>query len=239
MSDEKLDLSAYEADVIEHVLVGRARARMLEDVRDGKPWNADLERGELELGATTYRAQILGTFSMQSGTFLWAWANPGSDGWTNSLTVANALRARGAQPGQAVFAEASIAAGWVNPNELAYVSGELAGGHPVFVGGYDGGAAFLLLTSLRLDVQQLPLAYFPGILLDLPSVTMGDPRRLSPPAETPDRRTRCTRRFAERLGFAVTETPSSMSGTRSDGGFVVRYDGHGRIAEVSLTANGT
>jgi hypothetical protein len=30
-----------------------------------------------------------------------------------------------------------------------------------------------------------------------------------------------------------------MSGTRSDGGFVVRYDGHGRIAEVSLTANGT
>ncbi len=226
MSDAKLDVSAYEADVIEHVLVGRARARMLEDVRDGKPWNADLERGELELGATMYRAQILGTFSMKSGTFLWAWANPGSDGWTNSLTVANALRARGAQPGQAVFAEASIAAGWVNPNELAFVSGELAGGHPVFVGGYDGGAAFLLLTSLRLDVQQLPLAYFPGILLDLPSVTMGDPRR-------------CTRRFAERLGFAVTETPSSMSGTRSDGGFRVSYDGHGRIAEVSLTANGT
>ena len=141
MSDEELDVSAYEADVIEHVLVGRARARMLEDVRDGKPWNADLERGELKLGATTFRAQILGTFSLQSGTFLWAWANPGSDGWTNALTVANALRARGAQPGQAVFAEASIAAGWVNPNELAYVSGELAGGHPVFVGGYDGGAA--------------------------------------------------------------------------------------------------
>jgi|GEM_PF-6465512 len=225
MSDAKLDVSAYEADVIEHVLVGRARARMLEDLRDGTPWNADLERGELELGATVYRAQILGTFSLESGTFLWAWANPGSDGWTNSLTVANGLRARGAQPGQAVFAEASIAAGWVNPNELAYVSGELAGGHPVFVGGYDGGAAFLLLTSLRLDVQQLPLAYLPGILADLPSVTTGDPRR-------------CTRRFAERLGFAVAETPSSTSATRTDGGFRVSYDGYGRIAEVSLTTTG-
>jgi hypothetical protein len=225
MSDPALDLSAYEADVIEHVLVGRARARMLEDVRAENPWNVNLERGELEIGDATYRCQILGTFAHESATFLWAWANPGSNGWTGSLAIANELRARGAQPGQAVYAEPEIAAGWVNPNELAYVSGELSGGHPVFVGSYDGGAAFLLVTSLRLDFRELSIAYVPGILLGVPSVTMGDPRA-------------CTRRFAERLGFTVTETPSSMSGTRSDGGFLARWDGEGRLAEVSLTASG-
>jgi len=225
MTDQGPDLSAYEADVIEHVLVGRARARMLEDVRARKPWDANLERGELEIGDATYRCQILGTFSQQSETFLWAWANPGSGGWAGSLSIANDLRARGAQPGQAVYAEPKIATAWVNPNELAYVSGELSGGHPVFVGSYDGGAAFLLVTSLRLDFQQLSIAYLPGILLGIPSVTMGNPRL-------------CMRRFAERLGFLVTETPSSMSGTRSDGGFLARYDGEGRLAEVSLTANG-
>lgn len=226
MSDEELDLSAYEADVVEHVLAGRARARMLEELREGKPWNVDLERGELRLGDTTFRAQVLGTFSQQSETFLWAWANPGSDKWTSSLTIANAMRGRAAQPGQAVYAEAKVASGWVNPNELAYVCGELSGGYPVFVGGYDGGAAFMLLTSLRLDFQQLSLAYVPGILLDLPSFTMGNPRL-------------CARRFAERLGLAVTESHSSMTGTRSDGAILVDYDSEDRIVGASLTAKGT
>ncbi len=226
MTDPNLDLSAYEIDVVEHLLVGRARARMLEEIREGKPWNVALDRGELTIGGAAYQVQILGTYSEQSNTFLWAWANPGSAGWTPSLTVANALRTRAEEPGQAVYAEPKVAADWVNPRELALVAGEVSGGHPVFVGGYDGGAAFLLVTSLRLDFKKLELTYLPGIVLDLPSLTVADPRL-------------CTFSFLERLGFEVDETESSLVATRADGRVRVDYDDQGRAVEVAMTAAGT
>lgn len=224
MSDE-LDLSAYENDVVEHVLMGRARARMLEDLRDEKPWNVDLTLGKLVLGEDAFRAQILGTFSNSSATFLWAWANSGNAEWGASLEIANSLRQRGERPGNAVFQETSIAAGWVNPNELAYVSGELAGGHPVFVGAYDGGAALLLLTSARLDVADLPLAYLPGILSGFGSFANADPRP-------------CVRRFVERLGFSVDPGDRSLTATRGADTVTVSFDSEGRVAKVSLQAQG-
>jgi hypothetical protein len=223
MSDDDLDLSAYDADVVEHVLVGRARARMLEDVRQGKPWNLDLARGELAIGDTRHKAQILGTFAKQSGTFMWAWANPGSKGWRPSLEIATSLRTRGNTPGYAVLRRPQIASGWVNPNELAFVSGELAGGHPVFVGSYDGGAAFLLVTTLRLEPSALSPAYIPGLLLDLPQITTADPKA-------------CIRRFAERLGYAVEDGPEEIRAARAGSGFQVTFDDQGRIAEVNVTA---
>ncbi|WP_394838658.1 hypothetical protein LVJ94_17350 [Pendulispora rubella] len=218
--DINSSLSDYKANVVEHVLAGRARARMLEDLRDGKPWTADLERGELQLGSTTFRVEILGTFSFKTKTFLWAWANPGAMAWSASLGSANALRAWGKQFGQAVFAETEILADRVNPNELAYVSAELVGGYPVFVGSYDGGAAFMLLKDLRLELEQLPLAYLQGIILDLPAFTHADPRE-------------CIRSFLRRLGFALVETSSAMKVTRSDANFVIEYDEQGRIAKIS------
>jgi hypothetical protein len=221
-----IDMGAYQADVIEHVLVGRARARMLEDVRAKKAWNVDLATGELTIGDAKHKAQILGTFANESSTFLWAWANPGAPGWTASLEVVKTLQQKGAQPGYAVLGLAELSADLVNPNEIAFVAAELAGGHPVFVGQYGGGAAFLLVTSLKMDIQRLPVAYIPGILLDLPTITTADQQR-------------CVRRFAERLGFAVfNEGVSILNGTRSDGGFSVVFDDQHRIVEVSLLAKG-
>ncbi len=223
MSDPSL--AAFDAAVVEHLLVARARSRMLEDVRANRPWNVDLGTGELTLGGDRHSAQILGTFARESQTFLWAWGNPGAAEWGPSLGLVNALRILAeSTPGLACFGERIVPAARVNPNELGLVAAELSGRHPLFVGGYDGGAAFLMVTSLKLRFEELPIAYLPGIFVDLPTISTTAPPRA------------CIRRFLERSGFALSESAAVVGGQRSDGDVVVRFDELGRIAKVDLTA---
>jgi hypothetical protein len=190
---------------------------------EGKAWRWNAEATELILGDAAFSAQLLGTYSRQSETFLWAWANPDCTTWTASLEIARKLRVRGVQPGYSVFREPKISPLWVNPHELAYVSGELSGGHTVFVGDYDGGAALLLITSVQVEFQKIPLAYIPGILLDHASYSLCSPRLSA-------------RRFAERMGFETRETADCLVATRPDCEFAAKLDETGRITSVSFDA---
>ena len=218
MSD--LDLRAYDADVVEHVLMGRARSRLFEKVSDDRAWSVDLGTGSLRIGDQAFAAQILGTWSSASQAFLWAWANPGKAEWGPSLRIADQLHARGAQPGQAVYQEAKTTDAWVPNLELAYVAGELSGGHPVFLARHELGYAVLLVTDAQIDASTISLAYLPGVLLDLRTMSFGHA-----PA--------CARRFLERLGFGVQDGPNGLRGSRDGHTIDVEFE-EGGIRSVSL-----
>lgn len=210
--------STFSSLVHQHLLVARARARMLEDLRADKSWGADLVAASVSIGEDVYAAQLLGTFSLSSHTFLWGWANPGAAPWSRALTLATSLKARGGP-----FGEAKLHANDVNPNELGAVAGELAGGFPLFVGTYDGGAAFLVLTGLTLSLERFSLAYLPGVILDLPVLT-AEPAR---PCVTP---------LLTALGFTLTEdTPKRLCATRGPATFRLEFDPEGRPGTLELT----
>jgi hypothetical protein len=221
-----VDLSGYRESVVEHVLIGRARARLLEDVRAGKPWQAFLDRGVMQIGNDTFIATLLGTYSAEEQTFLWSWANPSAEAWKQSIFPLRMIRwFKKKYPGHDLFDEPCIPASVVNPNELAYVTSEMNAQNPVFGGSHDGGAAFFCvpIREIRNElVQRFPLAYIPGVLADLPAITTADPRR-------------CTRRFLDRLGFAVHDDRSSLHATRHDGQVTVAFDAAGRIARATVT----
>ncbi len=217
------DLTAYHADVTEHALMGAARSRLLEDVRGEDGWEVALDEGTLRIGERTYRTQILGTFSASARTFMWAWGNPGAADWGPSTAAALALKGRASAD---VFGARVVAEDLVDARELAFVAGELAGGHPVFLGGYDGGCAMLLVTDLPLDPASLPIVYVPGLLGDLATYVRVPPLP-------------CIRRFAQRTGFAVEEpTARKLIARRKDGTFEVELDRKGRIEGVELVAGG-
>lgn len=225
-SDDDLDLSAFEADVAAHLLAGRARARMVEDLRGDQPWSVDLTEGVLTIGEARHRAQILGTYSFEQNTFMWAWANPGAAGWGASLQLAEQLKARGDQPGQAVYAQRVVSAQWVGPDELVYVAAEIGGHHPVFVGSYDGGQAYLAITDLTVDLSTFPLVYVPGVITDgLSTSFAGAPACIAP--------------FFAQLGLNTSisyESGTTLVGERGGGRVTVRFDELGRVAEVTVTA---
>jgi hypothetical protein len=209
--------STFAALVQRHLLVARARARTLEDLRADKAWSADLVAGTVSIGADAHEAQLLGTFSLSSHTFLWGWANPGAAQWSRALTLASSLKGRGGP-----FAEAKLHASEVNPNELAAVAGELAGGFPVFVGTYDGGAAFLVLTGLPMPLERFSLAYLPGVILDVPVLT-------TQPARA------CIEPLLGALGFTVTGNDASrLLARRGATTFRLEFDAEGRPGTLEL-----
>jgi hypothetical protein len=197
---------------------------MFRAVHDSEAWSVDLEQGQLEIGGRTFGAQLLGTHAQGSDTFLWSWANPGATGWSRDVVeAATMVRARSARPGNAVFREAKIAAGWVNPYELTWVTGELAGGLPIFAGTHAGTTAFVAVSGgvKRLDPERLPGVFLPGVILDLQTFIAADPRT-------------CVRVFAKRLGFEVEEDASALRGRRADCAFTTTFDAQGRPARVEI-----
>jgi len=221
MEDSDLDLSKFEADMVNYYLAGAARARLFQDSVAGRPWKVDLAKGELELGNKKFTVQVLGTYA--ENYFLWSWKNPDAKDWTKSLTLANKLHSKGKKPGYAVFREGKVSPKWVTPEEIAYVAGEISGRFPAYFAPQGEVAVVLLITSASVDIEKLPVVYISGLILDLPP-TMPNPRS-------------AIGIFAEGLGFTVDEKEESLTANREDASFTVTFNKEGQVNEVSLEAS--
>jgi hypothetical protein len=219
------NFTPYMRDIVEHLLFGLTRARMFDEAVAGKPWNADLTKGAVEIGQRIFEAQILGTFAPGSRSFLWAWANPGNAKWSASLFAANEAKKRGQLPGYAMFGEREIFETRANPREIATVTGELTGGHPVYAPLANGTTIFFLIAA-PLDPRAVPTPFLPGILLDFQSLVSAH-------------REACVARFFERLGFQTARSAAETVGVRADGTRIhVAWDAQERITNVSLRTAG-
>ena len=109
----------------------------LMDVLDaGGSWNVDLNMGELYFdGETGIAIQAIGSFSYESESWLWAWANEASALPEKVLGDAQRLREYGEQHGIAWLLEASFAATTQQLHEIAAAA----------VGIFDGQAVAALL----------------------------------------------------------------------------------------------
>jgi hypothetical protein len=215
------DDALYQRDVIEHLLFNLARSRIFEDISAGKPWDVDLGTSFLDIAGQRYESQILGTFASGSRTFLWAWANPGAAGWEASLQAAKEARALASRPGYTLFGEGELPESRVDPRELAHVTAELVGGHPLYAP-TTGGAVVFLIVGTPVDPRTIPPVYVPGILLQLQSISGAD-------------KAACVTRFFERLDYAMQVSPGHITATRGPTRLDVRLDEHGRIAKVDVS----
>jgi hypothetical protein len=209
-----LDRETFDPDVREHALMGRARARMFEEISGGQAWSVDLAQATMRIGPRSYRAQILGTFSRASSTFLWAWANPGAGDWGPSLQAAQNLR----ESGDPVFATPQIDAADVDPKVLGWVAGELVGEHPLFCGPYDGGYALLLPVPANVDAKLISPAFLSGVMLEAGALGVSARSAVS--------------RFLTRLGFEVGVKSGNVTATRGDATFTVEFDAQGRVGRI-------
>src|SRR5919108_6022775 len=70
----------FLAFLAEHGLIAFDRQLRLAEVVGERDWQLDQDRGVLTFGDDiSLDAQILGSASDRSGTWLWAWANPSID----------------------------------------------------------------------------------------------------------------------------------------------------------------
>jgi hypothetical protein len=119
-------------------------------------WTFDVTTGTLSVGKDLHwHAEILGTESHETNTWLWAWANTGSN-LPSALTQASLQMKRLGeeqtipeltQPQLPLTAD-------INGHVLSMIASGVCDGDAYYRGPYDGGAAFLLIKDDKFPRSQ-------------------------------------------------------------------------------------
>jgi hypothetical protein len=148
-----LDSSSFTGDAV----FAFDRQLLLVELIGELDWTYDLQLGLLCFGDRfQWQAEVLGTESDGTATWLWAWANEASSIPAEQQAASLKLRALGAERGIVALTAPAVT---LEP-EIGRVFASIAVGEGLgkahFRGPYEGGAVLLLITDQRLqfDVEE-------------------------------------------------------------------------------------
>jgi hypothetical protein len=111
-------------------------------------WHFNQKSGLLSFGNRWHwQAQILGTEAWESGTWLWAWANPTPGLPTHLLLAARSMKELGGRLQIPELTEAQLPLGKMEGHFLAAVGSGVCRANAYFRGLHAGGAVFLLIID--------------------------------------------------------------------------------------------
>jgi hypothetical protein len=122
----------------------------------GNPdWGFEMSVGKLTFGnVIALDAQLLGTESTSSQSWMWAWANTMSNIPVNLLQAANALRTYGDAQGISKFTTPSLPLNATNHgHHFSMVACAVLNANIYYRGPYQGGALFLLVKDPHFPIQ--------------------------------------------------------------------------------------
>ncbi len=130
------------------------RQLLLADLIGDLPWAYDLQTSLLSFGDRfAWQAEILGTESDETGTWLWPWANEGSNIPEQQQSALLKLKVLGEEHGIAELTEPMVPLDHADGHAFASIAVGEGLGKAYYRGPYEGGAAFLLITDDELQLQ--------------------------------------------------------------------------------------
>ena len=215
-------MSSFDDLFTHHVATGMARQLALADLLGARGWQLDLNAGMVTFGDDLrYPVQLLGTESHGDGTWLWAWANTGSNLDPSLLQLAGWLREHGRIEGVRELTEPSMRLDRVDGHRLALIASGLTG-RPYYRGSYNGGAIFFHLENLPSRVQgAVPPEKVFTVLGQVLQAFAVDHRSV-------------VVAFLRQQGWRVDDSPAGVLGRHSDGSQMrVTFDHLGRISDLT------
>jgi hypothetical protein len=148
-----------------HVASSFDKQMFLFDLVGNKPWKYETESGMLRFGdEIAWHAQVLGTQSDLSKTWLWSWANDKSNLPDKALTFAKAMRNIGeARKIPELLKPQYEVTPQLQGHDLAIVAAGVCGAKAYYRGPFEGGAIYLLI-----DDEEFP----PNIVDPAPRMAM-------------------------------------------------------------------
>ncbi len=156
-----------------HVPFAFDRQLLLADLIGDLDWAYDLQTGLLSFGdQISFEADVIGTESDETSTWLWAWANKESNIPSEQQSASLKLKALGTEHGIAELTEPIIPLEHADGHAFATIAVGEGFGQAYYRGPYEGGAVFLLITDEKLYWQveeplQRILTVFPQIISNL------------------------------------------------------------------------
>lgn len=120
-------------------------------------WHLDLSTGLLSFGnGYIWHVQILGTESDQDRTWLWAWANEGSNIPPSHLQAALRMKALGEEQQIPELTTPILQLGDIDGHRLAMIASGVCQANAYYRCPYESGSAFVLIQDERLPKPPEP-----------------------------------------------------------------------------------
>lgn len=217
-------MSTFQDHFADHAASSLARQMALVDVLGERPWGIDIQQGRLRFGDDLeYRVQLLGTHAFESGTWLWVWANAQSNLPPPLLETALRIRQLGEVQNVEAFTQASLPLGDITDHMIAMTCSGLEGGRCYYRAPYEGGALFVLLDDVPVEVlAPVSLPRAATVLMEVVAQFDVDHRRMATS-------------FLRQQGLRVAS--SATAGLRAErageGHIEVSFDELGRMSNVA------
>jgi hypothetical protein len=223
-------MEPYHRLIYEHLLAGRDKQDRLLEAVGHCAWNFDLARGEVRfvekkfLRSKTHvaKVQLLGSYSHESGSWLWAWGNPQALP-EELLEVARRLKALGEREGIEVLAERYLGIDEDFVHGLASVASGVGAANGYYRCPNGAGAVWVLLYGDFVPAPERPLARvcsrYPAEIAELA-------------ADLPDAAL-ALEHYLRFYGFSVERASGTLTATSATGeSLTATFDDEGRFREL-------
>lgn len=208
-----------------HAAASRDKQQALSALIGEHSWELDTRNGIITFNERLgFPAQVLGTESEVSNSWLWAWANEASPLPEKLLASAKEMHAIGEQEGIAELTQPQISRDNVDGHYLSLLASGLCKADCYYRGPYENGAAFLLISApaVRQKMDDSP-AHLASMFSRVISTFEMDHRN-------------ALRAYLEFKRYAVKETPAGLIGRSSRGGELkATFDRAGRVQDLEAS----
>ncbi|HVF10355.1 MAG TPA: hypothetical protein VNA16_06115 [Abditibacteriaceae bacterium] len=219
-------MTKFQELLSQHIASSLLKQQNLSNFLGDHNWNVDLETGKVDFGkGRSYPIQIIGTESEVSGTWLWGWANEGSDIPAHLLTCTTTLQELGAREGIEELTQPQIELDKVDGHMLAMVACGVCKANAYYRGPYDGGALFFTMQQMPLQNQQTAS---PLEIINIMSSVI---------SQFPVNHKTMVQSFLNHQGFQLAEGEGEIIASVANGSDItVKFDNLGRINGMETTA---
>lgn len=214
--------AASEQELLErYAALAYDRQNDLADVIGDNNWQFDMDSGTIAFGPErVFPVQLLGTFSHQSDSWLWAWANEQSGIPARLLEQARQLRSYGEQHGIERLTTPSFAATDMDLHAIGSIAAGMFDASGYYLADY--GQGILVLTVKSEQVDRVRKNDFARVLTTFPQAISLFAMHHRP----------ALIHYLRHKGYAVTETTDAVTATDGTATLTATFDDLGRLANL-------
>ena len=214
-------MNAFTKILSQHVGTAFTRQLQFSQFLGDRNFNVNIEQGIVTFGSDLqYPIQLLGTEAEEDNSWLWAWANEGSNLPTNILQCCNNLRDFGTQHTIEEFTNRSFSLDIADGHSISLAASGLNDDCCYYRAPYSGGALFFLVFNVPNEV-------FPSVDAARSITIITDVI-----ANVDVEHWIMCESFLNSQGFSVELSEDKMNAIRGDDTIKITFDSQKRISEI-------
>lgn len=216
-----MEIINYDSLLEKYAGIAFEKQYSLSEIIGNNDWQLDMETGMISFGNNlSFAMQILGSYSFESGTWLWGWANETSNIPVNLLEDANRLKQLGEEYNIEFLTMPEYKIEPTDVHSLGLIASGRFATSAYYAGNYGNGIILVTLKSRIIEeVQYNDHARILSIFPELISVFAINHRRTF-------------KNYLTGKGYTLTEEDSSIVAQKGENSIMATFDKDARLINI-------